>query len=193
MPKITRFILMLASLAISGVTYASQNVGGIEISYVPAFHSNTVKARSMVAQIPAEARPLISSIEIFEAPSSAGIDSIQLIKTRYSNGFQANIDGAIVGAISNIVSLPGVTNPVKSIVPSTVSGFEARLASFDANRYRGVIGGEILVIYDRVSGTLYQLQIFFAKKPSLNPFSSMSLDDEHVLAKSIIKSVQLSQ
>jgi hypothetical protein len=193
MSKITYFIMMLAALTTSGVALASQNVGGMEIDYAPTFHPNVAKAQSMVSQIPDEARPLIFSIEIFEAPPTAGIDSIQLIKTRYANGFQANIDGAILGGIANIVNLPGVTKPVKSILPLTISGFAARRASFDANRYRGVIGGDILVVYDNISGTLYQLQIFFAKKLGLNPFSSMSLDDEHALAATIINSAHFSE
>lgn len=192
MHKVTRFIMMLAALTISSSTFASQNVGGMEIDYASAFHSDTAKAQSMVAQIPEEARPFISSVEIFEAPPTAGIDSIQLIKTHYANGFQASIDGAIAGGISNIVNLPGVTKPVRSIVSLTISGLEARQASFDANRYGGVIGGDILVVYDGSTGTMYQLQIFFAKKPSFNPFSSMSLDDEHELARSIIKSFRLT-
>ena len=181
-------MLMLACAS----AHAAQNVGGLSIEYGPGFQSNPEKAIKWKANFPPDFQAQLESFEIFEAPASLGIHEIRLLKSKFREPIPYSVDGAAEAVITNLNGMPGVKKPTHTIVPVAIRGLEARHMSFNASRFNGRVGGEFLSLFNKKNSTAYQLQIFFVKKESLNPFNSeLTLDAERLQALQILKSVSL--
>lgn len=182
------FSLVLCSTLCS----AAQDVAGMSIEYGPIFQAKVEKAETWRAKMPENLKTVVLSFEVFEAPSIDGLGEARVIKTRFSPKAFGNLDAAASESIQNIVRLPGIKNPTKTITKVTVSGFQARRISFESERYDGKLGAEFLIVYNERTSTAYHLQLIFSKKPTLNPFGTLSLADEHTRASNIVDTVRIT-
>jgi hypothetical protein len=107
------------------------------------------------AQAPGAAR----SIAMYKSVPTCGLGEVGLVLA--SSEWPLSIDGAVQGSASQISKLPGITNPATSVLPTEVSGYQARLMSYQANRWGGALGMEALHIVDPTTNTYWQLQLIF--------------------------------
>jgi len=183
--------LVFVLLFIASPTYAGQEVGGIEINYSPSFKKDTATADSWLSKTPDNIRQVVISMETFIAPPSNGLGEVRLVKVRYVPTLNGSIDGAAVESGQRIAGLEGIKNFQKRIVPLSVSGFDARQVSIAADRWGGKLGGELLFIYNRKSNVMWQMQLIFAKKKGINPFASLSIDEERRYAKNLLSTIRM--
>jgi hypothetical protein len=188
-----KVLFALGLLFQSSLLFGAQNVGGMIIDYGPTFKANEEKAQAWQAKMADELRSLIQRLEIFEAPSSGGLGELRLLKVHYVSKTFGSIDDAASETVRNIVALPGIKNPVQRITASVVSGLDARRVSFESDRYDGKLGAEFLIVHDKKTNTLFQLQIIFSKRPSVNPFGSTNLNAERATATVILSSVAMAR
>lgn len=173
--------------------YARQTISGLEINYSPLFKKDTKTTESWRTEVPDKISHLIISIESFVASPSHGLGEIRLVKTRYVPTLNGSIDGAATESAQRVASLEGITNFQKKISPLTVSGFEARQVSIAADRWGGKLGGEFLIIYDRNSNIMWQIQLVFAKQKKINPLASLNINEERRYAKNLLSTIRLLQ
>lgn len=185
------FICLAVSLYAT-LSSAAQDVGGMNIDYEPMFQARVDKAQAWQAKMSNEMKALIQTFEVFEAPPAGGMNEVRLLKIRYVGKVVGNIDQSAFESIENIVRLPGIKRPTKTITRLTVSNLDARRISFESDRYDGKLGAELLIIVNRTTNTAYQFQFIFSKKAGLNPFGSLSLADERTFANNIINTVRLA-
>ena len=178
---------------IASPTYAGQEVGGLEINYSPSFKKDTAAADSWLSKAPDNIRQLVISMETFVAPSTNGLGEIRLMKVRYVPTLNGSIDGAAAESAQRIAALEGIKNVQKQIVPLSVSGFDARQVSIAADRWGGKLGGEFLIIYNRKTNVMWQMQLIFSKKKGINPFASLSIDEERHYAKNLLSTIRIAQ
>ena len=187
-------ITLLAILATSPcLVFAEQSVGGLKIEYSQRFQPQPEKAKQWLSGAPDNAKALTKSFELFEAPPTNGLTTVNLIKVRYVLSIQPNIDGATSESVQNVARLDGVHNFKQGTKQIKVSGHEARLASFEAERYGAKFGGELLVILDRRTNAMWQLQILFGKNKGLFSDTYPELDAERRFSTAIMNSVKVQE
>lgn len=175
------------------VAFAGQNVAGLGFDYPLTFQANSAKAQQWFSKVPANVKALTRSFELFEAPPANGLSDTSLVKARYVMTIQPNIDGAASESMQNMARLDGVKNFKQWTKSLSVSGHEARQSSFEAERYGAKFGGEFLIILDRRTNTMWQIQLLFGKKNWTNPFGSPNLDTERNFAMSLLRSVTVQE
>ena len=183
--------LVFALFFITAPTYAGQEVGGLEINYIPSFKKDTAFADNLLSKFPDNIRKVIISMDSFLAPPTNGLAEARLIKTRYVPTLNGNIDGAAAETARQIATLEGVKNFQKQIVRLSVSGFDARQVSIAAEKSNVKVGCEILIIYNRETNVIWQMQVMFAKAKGIDPTASQSLDEERSYAKKLLSSVKV--
>lgn len=187
-------LLLIAMFSHAPLTaYAGQNIAGLRFEYSQGFQASTVKAQQWLSKAPESVKALTRSFELFEAPPTNGLSGVSLIKIRYVKTIQPSIDGATSESVQNIARMDGMQKFKQWTKSLTVSGHEARQASFEAERYGGKLGGEILIILDRRTNTMWQVQLLFGKKKGINPFTSLNLDTERNFAMSLLRSVTVQE
>lgn len=191
--RVWKFFALLPLMLGTTVSFGVQNVGGLLIDYQPAFQENVAKAQSWKSKMAPEMQAMLRQFQIFEAAGSAGIQEVRLMKLKYNSKIRGSIDEAASESVSNIVRLPGIKNPKQNIVPTRVSGREARRVSFESGRYDGKLGAEFLIVQDNAGQSFYQLQMIFSKGPGLNPLASLDLQEERTFARKTLDSVQLEK
>ena len=191
--RVWKFVALLPHMLGTALSFAAQNVGGLSIDYQPSFHENVAKAQSWQAKMAPEMQAMLSQFQIFEAAGSGGILEVRLMKFQYNAKIRGSIDVAASESIANIVRLPGIKNPTQNIVPTKVSGREARRVSFESGRYDGKLGAEFLIVQDDDSQSFYQLQMIFSKKPGFNSLASLDLQEERTFARKTLDSVQIAR
>lgn len=191
--QVWKFVALLPLVLGTTLSFAVQNVGGLSVDYQPAFQENVAKAQSWQAKMAPEMQAMLSQFQIFEAAGSAGILEVRLMKFQYNSKIRGNIDVAASESVANIVRLPGIKNPTQNIVPTKVSGREARRVSFESGRYDGKLGAEFLIVQDNASQSFYQLQMIFSKKSGFNPLASIDLQEERTFARKTLDSVQIAK
>ena len=191
-----RFLLLLLIAMFSHIpraAFAGQNIAGLGFEYSQSFQASSAKAQQWLSKAPESVKALTRSFELFEAPPTNGLSGVSLIKIRYVRTIQPSIDGAASESVQNIARLDGMQKFKQWTKSLTVSGHEARQASFEAERYGGKLGGEFLIILDRRTNTLWQIQLLFDKKKGINPFASLNLDSERNFAMSLLRSVTVQE
>ncbi len=168
---------------------SGQNIAGLRMEYPNSFQASAAKAQQWLSNAPANAKKLTRSFELFEAQPTNELGEISVAKIRYVREIQPNIDGATSESMQYIARLDGIQKFKQSIKSLNVSGHEARQASFEAERYGGKLGGEFLIILDRRTNTLWQIQLLFGRKRGINPFVSSTLDNERLFATSLLRTV----
>lgn len=185
-------LLVFVLLFIASPTFAGQEVGGLEINYSSSFKKDTATADSWLSKAPDNIRQMVISMETFIAPPTNGLGEIRLMKVRYVPTLNGSIDGAAAESAQRIAALEGIKNFQKQIVPLSVSGFDARQVSIAADRWGGKLGGEFLIIYNRKTNIMWQMQLIFAKKKGINPFASLSIDEERQYAKNLLSTIRIA-
>lgn len=191
-----RYLLLLLIVMFSNaplVAFAGQNIAGLGFEYSQSFQASSAKAQQWLSKVPESVKALTRSFELFEAPPTNGLSGVSLIKIRYVRTVQPSIDGAASESVQNIARLDGMQKFKQSTKSLTVSGHEARQASFEAERYGGKLGGEFLIILDRRTNTMWQIQLLFSKKKGITPFASLNLDTERNFAMSLLRSVTVQE
>lgn len=183
--------LIVALLFIAAPAYAGQEVGGLEINYSPSFKKDTATEDSWLSKAPDNIRQTVISMDIFVAPPSNGLGEVRLIKIRYVPTLNGSIDGAAEESSQRIAALEGIKNFQKQIMPLSVSGFDARQISIAADRWGGKLGGEFLIIYNRKTNVMWQMQLTFAKKKAISPFASLIIDEERRYAKNLLSTIAI--
>ena len=173
--------------------FSGQNVAGLVFEYPVSFKANSTKAQQWLSKAPADVKALTKSFELFEAPPTNGLDQVSIIKVLYDKKVQANIDGAASESVQNIARLEGIKNLKQSTKALTISGHLAKQTSIEADRYGGKLGGEFLIILNRRTNTMWQIQLLFGKKQGINPFASSNLDAERNFALSALRSVAVQE
>ena len=179
--------LLLCLVALSPDSYATQTVAGLQIEYDRTFSQNA----------PAEAaarrahQGRIQAVNILNAPGARGLDSVQILQSRWSPGFSANMESGLLEVVRSIGGLDGVTNLSHQVNHTRVSGHRAVRLSLEADRNKGKIGGEALAIYDTATNTTWQVFTLFGKSRGLNPFGSVSVDHQRQVAIDVIDSVRV--
>ena len=140
-----------------------------------------------------ELQSMIKDFQVFEAPGNSGMNELRILKFQYNSQIRGTIDASASETVNNVARLPGIKNPSQRIVAIKVSGQEARRISFESDRNDGRLGAEFLIIQDSKRQTLYQVQVIFSKKPSVNPLSSLSLSEQQMIAKVILDSVKIER
>ncbi len=183
-------LLLIAIFSQAPLTaLAGQSIVGLGIDYPHSFHMSAAKAQQWFSKYPENVKALTRSFELFEAPPTNGLIGVQLLKIHYVMKIQPNIDGAASESVRNVARLDGMKNFKQWTKSLNVSGHEARQASFEAERYGGKLGGEVLIILDRRTNTMWSIQLLFGKKKGINPFASLNLDTERIFAMSLLRSV----
>ena len=191
-----RYLLLLLIAMFSDAplaAFAGQNIAGLGFEYPQSFQANSVKTQQWFSKAPENVKALTRTFELFEAPPTNGLSGVSLVKIRYVTKIQPNIDGAASESVQNIARLDGIQKFKQSTKSLSVSGHEARQASFEAERYGGKLGGEFLIILDRRTNTMWQIQLLFGKKKGVNPFASQNLDTERNFAMSLLRSVTVQE
>lgn len=183
--------LFFAFLFIAASISEGQEVGGLEINYSPLFKKDIATADNWLSKYPDNIRQMVVSMDIFKAPPSNGLSKVTLLKVRYVLTLNGSIDGAATEAAQRIAALEGIKSFQKQIVPLSVSGFDARQVTIAADRWGGKLGVEFLIIYDRKTNVMWQMQFIFAKKKGINSFSSLSIDEERRYAKKILSTIRV--
>lgn len=163
-----------------------QKVGSLSLNYPFSFTANEAEAQVMMSGLSAENPTTPIDLSVYNSQPSCGLGEVRLVVATYPAELQASVDGAAAGAISRVSGLEGITNPQTETVPVDVSGLPARLTSFSAQRWGGVLGAEFLAVLDEQSNTLWQLQFIFAKNAT-SDYST--LEEARLCAKQIVKSV----
>lgn len=184
-------VAMLSSLPFTVI--AGQNIAGLVFEYPVSFRANSQKAQQWLSKAPANVKALTKSFELFEAPPTNGLDPVSIIRVLYDKKVESNIDGAASESMQNIARLDGIKNFKQSTKSLTISGHVARQMSIEAERYGGKLGGEFLIILNRRTNTMWQIQLLFGKKQGLNPFASQNLDVERNFALSVLRSVAVKE
>jgi len=184
--------LFFALLCIATPALAGQEVGGIEINYSPSFKKDTATADSWLSKAPDNVRQMVISMETFIAPPSNGLGEVRLMKVRYVPTVNGSIDSAAAESAQRIAALEGIKDFQKQIAPLSVSGFDARQISIAADRWGGKLGGEFLIIYNRKTNVMWQMQLIFGKKKGINPFASLSIDEERRYAKNLLSTIRIA-
>lgn len=195
MINLVRLTVLVAALMFQAplAAFAGQNVAGLGFEYAINFQANSAKAQQWFSKAPANVKALTRSFELFEAPPANGLSDISLVKIRSVMTIQPNIDSAASESMQNMARLDGVKNFKQWTKSLSVSGHEARQASFEAERYGAKFGGEFLIIVDRRTNTMWQIQLLFGKKKWTNPFGSPNLDTERTFAISLLRSVTVQE
>lgn len=187
-----RYIFSFILLAlVSGPMHAAQNVGGLVIDYAPAFRNDATTSAKWLGNVPDQVRQMVKSMDIFVAPPSSGLGEIRLVRIQYKPQVDVSIDGATDESIRRVSVLDGVKNFQSKVQPLSVSGREARRVTIEADRRGGKLGGEFLVVLDKTSNVLWQMQLIFGKKEPMNPFSKLSLNEEHSYAQKLLSSIRV--
>ena len=182
--------LVFVLLFIATSTYAGQEVGGLEINYSPSFKKDTATADSWLSKAPDNICQVVISMDTFVAPPSNGLGEVMLMKVRYVPTLNGSVDGAAAESAQRVAAIDGIKNFQKQIVPLSVSGFDNRQVSIAADRWGGKLGGEFLpIIYNRKTNVMWQMQLIFAKKKGINPFASLSIDEERRYAKNLLSTI----
>ena len=184
-------ITIFLVLNLFSFAFAEQIVGGLQVDSQLKFQPRPDVASKWLAKWPSNVRSYVLSMEIFFAPSSNGIDEIQLMKIKYKPQQECNIDGAASESMQRVLALAGIKNLKHHIVKTKVSRHDGRRVSFVADRWGAKLGGEILVIYDRRTNTMWQMMLFFSKKKGLNPFKSLNMNKKREYANSLLNRVRL--
>lgn len=183
--------LFFVFLFIATPTYAGQKVGGLEINYSPLFKKDAATADIWLSKAPDNIRQTVISMDIFVASPSNGLDGVMLMKVRYLPTINGSIDGAATESARRVSALDGIKNFQKQIVPLSVSGFDARQVSIAAERWGAKLGVEVLVIYNRKTNVMWQMQLIFGKKKGIIPFASLNIDKERRYAKDLLSTIVL--
>lgn len=187
-------LLFIATFSQAPLTaLAGQNIAGLIFEYPHSFQANSVKVQQWFSKAPQNVKKLTRSYELFEAPPTNGLGPVSIVKIRYVGGIQLNIDGAANESVQNIARLDGMKKFKQWTKSFSVSGHEARQASFEAERYGGKLGGEFLIVLDRRTNTTWQIQLLFGKKKGINPFASLNLDTERNFAISLLRTVTVQE
>lgn len=181
--------LVFVLLFIAAPTFAGQKVGGLEINYSPLFKKDIVTAESWLSKVPDNIRQVVISMDTFVAPPSNGLGEVRLIKVRYVPSLNGNIDVAAAESAQRVSELEGIKNFQKQIVALSVSGLDARQVSIAADRWGGKLGSEFLIIYNRKTNVMWQMQLIFAKKKETNPLASLNTDEERRYAKDLLSTI----
>ena len=184
--------LVFVFIFIASPIYAGQEVSGLEINYSPSFKKDTATADSLLSKVSDNNRQVVISMDIFVAPPSNGLGEVRLVKVRYVPTLNGSIDGAAAESAQRIAELEGIKNFQKQIAQLSVSGFDARQVSIAADRWGGKLGGEFLIIYNRKSNVMWQMQLIFGKKKGINPFASLSIDEERRYAKNLLSTIKIA-
>ncbi|MEY2168938.1 MULTISPECIES: J domain-containing protein [unclassified Rhodanobacter] len=167
-----------------------QHIGQLEIKYTSPFLPNEPKSRRLMSALPENMRNQVRSLSVYSSQPTCGLSEVGLLVGMYAPEVQVNIDGAAAGSTKQISTLEGITNPESSIFSTTVSGYPARRVSYKADRWDGVIDGEILVVADSQSNTIWQLQLIFASKKTSNP---TNLNNIRSCANEVLASVSITK
>ena len=191
-PNMYKFLLMAVFLLHFDSSIAAQDVGGMIVEYRLPFEAKEAKARTWHGNMPTEMQSMIQGFEVFEAGPSLGLGEVRVLKIRYVPKVSGNLNMAAQESIQNILRLPGIKNSTQNITAVKVSGLEARRISFATNRYDGKLGAEFLIVYDKKTNTLFQLQVIFSKRKSLDLSGDLDLDLERAFANNIVASARMA-
>ena len=189
--RVRNFFILVLFSTYPLASFAAQFVGGLSIEYGPSFQENEQTARAWYAKWPQDFQAMIRKLEIFEAPGGREFAEVRLAKFHYTGKIRGDIDSAATGTIASISSLAGIRSPTHNIVATRVSGLDARRVTYDSARFDGMLGAEFLIIQDKSIDAMYQLQIIFSKKNSINSLPTPGLSKEHALASGVLSSVQV--
>jgi len=184
-------LLVVMLLFVATSTYAGQQVGGLEINYSPSFKKDIFTANSCLSKFPDNVRHLVVSMDNFVAEPINGLGEVGLTKVRFVPELNGNIDGAAIESAQRIATLDGIKNFQQHIEPLFVSGFDARQVSITADRWGGKLGGEFLIILNRNTNVMWQIQLIFGKKKEINPFVSLNIDDERRYARNLLSTIRV--
>jgi len=172
---------------------AGQSVGGLEIDYPNQFNKDIATSKTWMSGLPDNVRRLVLSMEIFIAKPYNGLGEVTLVKVRYIPELNGSIDSAANESARRISLLQGIKKFQQQIIPVTVSDLPARQVSISANRWGGKLGGEFIIVYNRETNEMWQMQLLFGKKKSINPFASLKLDDKRNYAKSLLSTIKINK
>ncbi len=167
----------------------TQSVGALSVNYSSPFVRNEQKSQEIASAAEAQAPGLLRSTDVYTSRPTCGLKDVGLIVSSFAADIDLSVDGAAQGSVNQISALEGVENPESSIVATTVSGLPARMISYRAKRWGGVLGDESLIIADLESNTLWQLQLIFSARRT-SDYSR--LDDPRACAERVMKSVALT-
>lgn len=172
----------------NGAAYLApvQNVGSFSVQYAYPFLNNERETQNLASAVNVHYPGKFDEIVVYTSKPSCGVNEARLVVASYAQGMIMEIDSVAEGAINQVSTLDGIVDPESTIAAETISGLPARTISYRAKRWGGTIGFESIVILDKSSKNLWQLQLIFGAQ---NTSDFFALSGAMSCARKILKSV----
>lgn len=165
-----------------------QTVGAFTVSYYDTFSKNEVESSSFRSAIDSAAPGSIETLTVYTSRPACGIGEARLVVFGLMPHIDPNLDGAAQESINHVSALEGIHRPDASFTELTVSGLPARRVSFQATRWKGMVGMESLIVVDPEAKLMWQLQLIFYSRG--HDFSLLS--PARACAVNILESVEIA-
>ena len=180
-------LALAVSALMSPATAAPQIVAGVEIDYSLPLVREPKTEDGLRERVGIRGGPPMRSVEVHRAPLAWDIGDgqghVQIARIEFETA--RNIDDAVreMGALVTDYVGEVFRHAVSKV---SISGLDARQMSFEKDLSGWRFGGELLVVSDPHSNTIWQIQVLFARRPL-----SASLDEDRKLASTALASVRV--